>query len=40
MTALDNARSLARKLGTQGWLQKPFDLDRLLETVSNLTNQP
>jgi len=36
MTAFDNARSLARQLGTDGWLQKPFDLDTLLEVVERL----
>ncbi len=36
MTAMDDARLLARKLGAQGWLQKPFDLDTLLEVVSRL----
>ncbi len=37
MTAMDDARRMARDLGTEGWLQKPFDLDALLETVSRLT---
>ncbi len=33
MTAMDDARRLARDLGAQGWLQKPFDLDALLDIV-------
>ncbi len=37
MTAMDDARRLARDLGTEGWLQKPFDLDALLDVVQQLT---
>ncbi|MHB0870847.1 MAG: response regulator [Chloroflexota bacterium] len=36
MTAMDDARRLARDLGVEGWLQKPFDLDTLLDLVAQL----
>lgn len=36
MTAFDNARSLARQLDAEGWLQKPFELDTLLGIVDRL----
>ena len=36
MTAMDDARRLARDLKAEGWLQKPFDLDALLNTVERL----
>ncbi len=36
MTAMDDARRMARDLGAEGWLQKPFDLDTLLDLVNHL----
>jgi DNA-binding NtrC family response regulator len=37
MSAFHHLREDAPGLGVSAWFEKPFDLDRLLETVERLT---